>query len=215
MSSGRYGYDRLPPIRDRLIEIDRAIAELSQTHIRNAVITTENSVPLGYTVPPFATVDDAGRRVTLDDIVANGLAVLIFYRGAWSQRCTEGLRRYERELLPELSRRGVRLVAISPQLPDGSQYTRVLNNLTFPLLTDAGNVIARTLGIAHFADPSTMDAIERAGYAVGNRNPDGEWELPHPSTLILDQNRAVRFIDVRVEGLPPTHPKDLLAELHS
>ncbi|MFE9580056.1 peroxiredoxin-like family protein [Nocardia sp. NPDC006044] len=166
-------------------------------------------------MPAFATVDDEGRRVTLDDVVADGRAVLIFYRGAWSQRCTEALRRYERELLPELSRRGVRLVAISPQLPDGSQYTRVLNNLTFPLLTDAGNVIARTLGLAHFADPNTMDAIERAGYAVGNRNADGEWELPHPSTLILDRNRTVRFIDVRVEGLPPTHPKDILAELDS
>ncbi|KAA8884371.1 AhpC/TSA family protein [Nocardia colli] len=215
MSSGRYGYDRLPPIRDRLVEIDEAIAELSQTHIRSAVIVTENSVPLGYTVPAFAMVDDACQRVTLDDIVAHGPAVLIFYRGAWSQRCTESLRRYERELLPELSRRGVNLVAISPQLPDGSQYTRVLNNLTFPLLTDAGNVIARTLGIAHFADPKTMDAIELAGYAVGSRNSDGEWELPHPTTLILDQQRSVRFIDVRIEGLPPTHPKDILAELHS
>lgn len=214
MSSGHYGSDRLTQIRHRMVEIDEAIAELSQTHIRSAVIITENSVPLGYTVPGFATVNDAGQVVTLDEIVANGPAVLIFYRGAWSQRCTETLRRYERELLPELSQRGVNLVALSPQLPDGSQYTRVLNNLTFPLLTDAGNVIARTLGIAHFADPRTMDAIELAGYAVGNRNSDGEWELPHPTTLILDQSRTVRFIDVRIEGLPPTHPKDILAELH-
>ncbi|MEV6558056.1 peroxiredoxin-like family protein [Nocardia sp. NPDC051756] len=215
MASGHYGYDRLPPIRHGLVEIDHAVFEANQAHIRSAVITTENSVPLGYTVPAFATVDDAVRRVTLDDIVANGPAVLIFYRGAWSRRCTEALRRYERELLPELYRRGVNLVGISPQLPDGSQYTRVLNNLTFPLLTDSGNVIARTLGIAHFADPNTMDTVERAGYAVGKRNSDGEWELPHPTTLILDHRRTVRFIDVRVDGLPPTHPKDILAELHS
>ncbi|PXX60449.1 peroxiredoxin [Nocardia tenerifensis] len=189
-----------------------AIDALEQTHIRSAVIVTENSVPLGYTVPDFKLLDETPKVVRLSEIVP---AVLIFYHGAWSLRCADTLRRYERELLPELSRRGVHLVGISPQLPDGSQYTRALNNLTFPLLSDVGNVIARTLGIAHFADPTTMDAVELAGYAVGNRNPQGDWELPHPTTLILDRARTVRFIDVRVDDLPPTHPKDILSELNS
>jgi len=42
---------------------------------------------------------------------------------------------------------GARLVAISPQLPDGSLSTAEANELTFDVLSDVGNRVARSFGL--------------------------------------------------------------------
>ncbi|WP_405161986.1 AhpC/TSA family protein [Nocardia sp. NBC_01499] len=194
-------------------QLDEVETKLSQLHVRGAVIRTKDSASPGDTVPDLTLLDEAGQPITLGEIVANHRAVFIFYHGTWSTRCAETLRRYQRELLPELARRRVQLVGISPQTPDGSQYTRDLNSLIFPLLSDIGNEFASALGIRDLVDPDPIDAIEMARYAAKTRNSEGDWELPHPTTLILDQTRTVHFIDVRLNDLPPTHPKDILLEL--
>ena len=57
------------------------------------------------------------------------------------------LRCYQEQLVPELAARDVQLMAISPQLPDGSLSMREKQQLTFTVLPDPGNEIATTLGV--------------------------------------------------------------------
>ncbi|MFI9403728.1 peroxiredoxin-like family protein [Nocardia sp. NPDC052316] len=208
-------HDEFGRLRQMMAELDELQAELAQTHIRSAAIVTANSVRAGHTLPDFTLLDEDGEPTKLSEVAANSYAVLVFYRGAWSLPCAEALCRYQHELLPELTGSGVRLIGISPQAPEGSAYTRFLNSLEFPLLSDLDNVVARALGIGTHADQALMDAVELGGYAIGNRNAEGEWELPIPSTLIIDRSRTVRFIDVRVDDMPRTEPMDILAELRS
>jgi hypothetical protein len=40
------------------------------------------------------------------------------------------MRTYQRDMVPELDRRGVALIAISPQRPDGSLSMQAKNDLT-------------------------------------------------------------------------------------
>ena len=47
---------------------------------------------------------------------------MTFYRGGWCPYCNLQLRAYQ-AILPEITALGARLVAISPQLPDGSLST--------------------------------------------------------------------------------------------
>jgi len=49
--------------------------------------------------------------------------------------------------VPHLDQRGIPLVAISPQKPDGSLSMREKNELTFTVLSDAGNQVAAGLGV--------------------------------------------------------------------
>ena len=50
--------------------------------------------------------------MTLDQLVADGPAVIVFYRCGWCPYCNLALRTYQRELLPELVGSGPRLLAI-------------------------------------------------------------------------------------------------------
>src|SRR6202035_5668912 len=92
-------------------------------------------------------LDATGTATTLSDALGEGRSVLVFYRGAWCPYCNITLRTYQSELLPELTRRGVALVAISPQRPDGSLTMQEKNDLTFTVLSDPGNQVARAAGV--------------------------------------------------------------------
>lgn len=81
--------------------------------------------------------------VSLSEVLHEGHAVVVFYRGGWCPYCNIQLRAYQR-LLPQLAQLGARLVAISPQLPGGSLSTAERNALGFAVLSDAGNGVARS-----------------------------------------------------------------------
>jgi peroxiredoxin len=62
--------------------------------------------------------------------------------GAWCPYWNITLRTYQSELLPEPTRRGVAVVAISPQWPDSSLTMHEKNDLTFTvMITDADHVV--------------------------------------------------------------------------
>jgi peroxiredoxin len=77
----------------------------------------------------------AEQRVRLADRLERGPVVLIFYRGAWCPFCNLQLRRLQQPL-PEIEALRASLLAISPQLPDGSRAIVDKNGLTFEVLSD-------------------------------------------------------------------------------
>src|SRR5271155_2191683 len=81
------------------------------------------AVSVGDKLEPFALPDATGETQTLDELTAEGPAVIVFYRGGWCPYCNITLRTYQRELLPALADFGAKLVAISPQSPDQSLST--------------------------------------------------------------------------------------------
>ena len=70
---------------------------------------------------------------------------MTFYRGGWCPYCNLQLRAYQ-QVLGEITALDAKLVAISPQLPDGSMSTAETNRLSFDVLSDVGNRVARSFG---------------------------------------------------------------------
>lgn len=167
-------------------------------------------VQVGDTLPAFSLDAADGSTVILEDVLAAGPAVLVFYRGAWCPYCNVALKAYQDEVLPHLVELGVPLVAISPQGPDGSLTTAQTNGLAFPVLTDPGSGLARQLGLVF----ALADDVQAAQLAFGNDfaeiNASGEWELPMPTVLVVDQDRTVRFVDVRPDYTTRTEPAAIL-----
>ncbi|MGH3855661.1 MAG: peroxiredoxin-like family protein [Pseudonocardiaceae bacterium] len=170
---------------------------------------------VGSTVIDFKLPEAVGGEVALDELVADGPAVVVFYRGAWCPYCSLTLRTYQQELLPEVTRLGGRLVAISPQVPDGSLSTKESNELEFTVLSDVGNTVARSLGITHDQSEGYQEALKSFGKDLGVVNGTGEWELPYPTVLVIDQNKIIRFIDVHPDYTTRTDPSDIVAALAS
>ena len=56
---------------------------------------------MGDTLPSFELIDAHGSAVDLDQVVAGGPAVIVFYRGGWCPYCNVALRTYQQELVPQ------------------------------------------------------------------------------------------------------------------
>jgi peroxiredoxin len=172
-----------------------------------------DAVKVGDQVEPFTLDDATGNAVALDDLVKAGPAVIVFYRGGWCPYCNMALRTYQRELLPELDAFGARLVAVSPQTPDGSLSTAEKAELTFTVLSDPGSRVAQTLGIVFGQTDDVLAAQRELGLDLAKVNAEGSINLPRPTVLILDQDRTVRFVDIQPDFTARTEVPDILAAL--
>jgi peroxiredoxin len=173
----------------------------------------EGSVAAGDLLEDFTLPDASGTPVSLSELLAEGPAVVVFYRGGWCPYCNIALRTYQTELLPELDGLGVRLVAISPQSPDQSLTTTDKAALSFTVLSDAGAQVARRLGIAFQPADHVLAAQRELGLDLTQVNADGSPDLPMPTVLIVDQDRTVRFADTQGDYTARTEVADILDAL--
>jgi peroxiredoxin len=190
------------------------IVEVFDAALAHQVVDPADFAAVGTPVADFKLADATGGQVSLDELVADGPAVLTFYRGGWCPYCNVTLRTYQQELLPELKKLGVRLAAISPQLPDGSLSTKEANELDFAVLSDVGNEVARSLGITFHPTAEVQEAGAKLGSNLNAVNGSTDVELPHPTVLIVDQDKTIRFIDVHPDYTTRTDPSAVLAALH-
>jgi peroxiredoxin len=106
-----------------------------------------SSAEPGDVLPDAELIDAHGVSVMLDAARGGRPAVIVLYRGTWCPFCNLVLRTYQQDLVPTLGQRGVGLIAISPQKPDGSLSMQEKNELTFTVLSDPGNQVAAALGV--------------------------------------------------------------------
>ncbi|CAN5174492.1 peroxiredoxin-like family protein [soil metagenome] len=170
-------------------------------------------VQVGDTVAPFALTDSDGNALTLDTLVAQGPAVLIFFRYAGCPACNLALPYYNRQLWPELSAAGIALVAISPHLPEkGLGDIRDRHALGFPVATDRDNQLGRRFGIT-FSRGEVPAGQPTPGW-IGDLTGTGTAEFPQPAVILIDSDRKVRFVDVSPDWLIRTEAPALLAAVH-
>jgi peroxiredoxin len=196
----------------------RLPADVVEVFSRNSQQLHARGIPAGVVkvgdpVAPFTLYNAVGKPVGLEDLVATGPAVLVFYRGGWCPYCNIALRTYQTELLPQLDRYGARLVAISPQSPDKSLRTSEKAELAFTVLSDAGAETARSLGIAFEPADHVLAAQRELGLDLGTFNSSGSTDLPMPTVLIVDPQRTVRFADTHADYTARTEVADILAAL--
>jgi peroxiredoxin len=184
------------------------VAERRQ--LAEAGIPTEVS-EAGEQLADAELLDAHGKPTTLHDALGEKPAVLVFYRGAWCPYCNLALRTYQAELVEPLTQRGATFVAISPQRPDGSLTMRETNDLTFTVLSDAGNTIAGRLGILTEATDDSKAAQAKLGLDVAATNADGTAVIPMPTTVIVDADRTIRWIDVHPDFGTRSEPAEILA----
>jgi peroxiredoxin len=169
--------------------------------------------PVGSTLPDVELLDVHGVPTTLYTVAGGGPSVLVFYRGSW---CSSGhltLAAYQEQLLPQLTERGIRLVAISPQKPEWSLAVQQQHQLTFSVVSDPGNTIAGRLGIRTQPPDECRAAQLRLGLDLTSINADGGVTLPMAATVILDASHTVRWIDVHSRDHPGGQPQQVTGAL--
>ena len=166
----------------------------------------------GPQVPDFTLPDALGNAVTLSHLLMQGPVVICFYRGAWCPYCNLELRAYQR-VLPQLQELGATLVAISPQTPDHSLSLVEKQKLTFTVLSDVGNQVARQFGLVFTIDEAVRTAHKRIGANLPAFNGDDSWELPMAGTFLVDQSGTIRLAFVDPDFSRRLDPSVVIAQL--
>jgi peroxiredoxin len=122
------------------------------------------------------------------------------------------LRAYQ-EVLHEFDARGAGLLAVSPQLPDGSLTFAETNELGFDVLSDLGNVAARAYGLVWKLPDALVELNKARGTDLVAANGNDDWELPVPGTFVIDRTGTIRLASVDPDYRNRLEPADLLAAL--
>ena len=167
----------------------------------------------GTRIPDAGLLDVHGSPTTLYTATSDRTAVLVFYRGAWCPYCNIALSAYHQHLPPHLTGRGIELVAISPQTPDGSLSMQDKHGLAFTVVSDPGNTIARGLGILTQPSDEARAAQLQLGLDLTTVNADGTIALPMPTVVIADASHVIRWIDIHLDYSTRTEAAQILSAL--
>lgn len=181
----------------------RAVAELKQQHL------SENILPVGSKIPKFQIPDHDGKSVSSSDLLAKDRLILCFIRGRWCPFCVAQMEAMNL-VLPEIDQAGARLVAISPQIVQQSFFMRDQHKLRFPLLSDAGNKVARQFGLTYRVPEEQESVYRKAFVNLPFVNGDGSWELPIPATYIVDRGGTVLYASANEDYTERPEPGDIV-----
>jgi peroxiredoxin len=171
----------------------------------------DKSLKTGETAPNFTLPDAYGKPVTLSALLAHGAVVLTFYRGDWCPFCNLTLRAYQK-ILPEINALHATLVAISPQNPDNTLLTVEHKELTYPVLSDLGNRVARLYRLVW----SIPEDQRSTSANLPQYNGDDAWELPMTGTFIIAPDGIIKLASVDADWTHRLEPQvivDTLREL--
>lgn len=150
----------------------------------------------GDPMPSFSLPDDAGRLVSLEDLVESGPAAITFHRGHWCPYCrinTRALAEVQESIVSE----GASIVAITPEREAFGRQLKKDAGLCYPVLSDVDNGYALSIGLAIFVGTEVQEVMSKTGRDLPDYQGNDGWLLPIPATFVVSQGMQVvaRFID--------------------
>ncbi len=186
----------------------RAVAELKQQRLAADIL------PVGAKIPEFQLQDHDGKSVSSSDLIAKGRLVLCFIRGRWCPFCV-GQMEAMNLVAPDIDQAGGTLAAVSPQTVKQSFFMRDQHKLRFPLLSDAGNSVARQFGLTYRVRDEQKAVYQRAFVNLPFVNGEGSWELPIPATYIIDRDGTVLYASANEDYTERPEPEDIVRVLNA
>src|SRR6266550_3088373 len=120
----------------------------------------------------------------------------------------------ENALKQDVQARGASLVAISPQTPHHSRAMAEKLKLTFALLSDMGNQVARQFGLVFTIDEAVRAAHKQVCADLPAFNGENSWELPMAGTFLIDQSGTVRLAFIHPDFTRRLDPSVVIARLN-
>lgn len=163
--------------------------------------------------PNFTLSNPLGEPVTLVHELASGPVILTFYRGSWCPFCNIQLRAYQR-MLPDITKLGGSLIAISPQSPDNTLSQREKEELSFQVLSDPNGLVAESYNLL-FELPEYLQLTykNKLGRDFAAFNNTARWILPVPATFIIDTDGIIRYRHVNPDFTKRMEPEEIVVLL--
>lgn len=191
---------------ERRAALESGAAELLQSY--KALIALQK----GEQAPDFELPNAIGQPVVLSQVLAAGPAVVTFYRGQWCPYCSRYLNALE-GAVSNIRALGAQLLAISPQTPDNSLSTREKLALSYEVLSDVGNIVARRYGIVYSLPEAMRGAYRDLGIDLPKYNGTDRFDLPVPATWVVAPDGGIVYAFVDVDHTRRPEPAGILAAL--
>ena len=108
---------------------------------------------------------------------------------------------------------GATFIAISPQLQTYNRKLREEKKLTFEILSDPGNQVAKRYGLK-FQLPEDLRVVYlKFDIDLPKYNGDDSWTLPLPTTLIINQNGIIQHAAINADYTVRPDPEENMAAL--
>ena len=153
---------------------------------------------VGDKLPNFKLPGTKDAMVSCDQLLEEGPLILTFYRGSWCPYCNIQLRAFE-GCLSQIKAMGGHLVAIAPQVPDGSLSEGEISAMDFKVLSDQGAKVAKQFGVAWQVPEFVLNHMKvDRGLDLESINNGNRTILPIPATDVIDQQGVIvwRYLDV-------------------
>lgn len=171
---------------------------------------SKNALKVGDSAKDFTLKNVLANDVSLSDVLKdNNFAVVSFYRGTWCPYCNLELKALQ-GINEELKALGVSLIAISPQTPDASLSTKEKNELTFEVLSDNSNTIAKDYGLVFSLDEALRPIYKSFNIDVPVSNGDDSYDLPMPATYVINKNKEIVFSFIDEDYTKRCEPQDII-----
>ena len=116
-------------------------------------------------------------------------------------------------MLPEFEAAGATLIAVSPQTAEHVRDGAEAEKLTFEMLVDQGNKVAREWGLVFKLPDYFKEWYLKFDIDLEKYNGDTSWELPMPASFVVDRAGIIRFAAADPDYTRRPEPTEILASL--
>lgn len=117
--------------------------------------------------------------------------------------------------MDDLEEAGAHLVAISPQLPEHSRKMKEKHDLSFPVLSDEGNEVAKRFRVVFTQQQELQEAHEEIGAPLPKFNGDDSWTLPMPSRFVIRPDGVIAHAEVHPDYKKRPEPAETLEQVRN
>ena len=177
-----------------------------------ALRLTDQAIKVGETFPAFSLTDANESIVSLSTLLKDGPLVISFYRGAWCPYCNLEINALQNRLT-DIEAAGAQLVAISPQTPDKSNDQVSASKLSFAVLSDIGNQLAKQCGLVFTLPESLRPIYADWQLDIPGHNGDETFELPMPATFIIGADSIIKYAFIDMDYTKRLEPEIIIEQL--
>lgn len=196
---------QLPP--DVLKAFADSIADLKKKKIE------EFSSRKGMKVNPFNLKSVEWADVSSDRVLGEyNKIILAFFRGGWCPYCNLELKALQ-AALSKIESKNAKLIAISPQKPAYISEMIKKNCLSFDILFDEDNTLAREFGISFSLQEFVIPYYSQLGIDLNVYNGNNDNMLPIPAIFVIDKDYNITYSFVDANYMNRIDIEELLMNL--
>ncbi len=151
---------------------------------------------VGDRMPSFLLPDDTGRLLDLQDLIADGPAVISFNRGHWCEYCAIELTAFS-QALGEIARHGASVTSIMPETEEFTKKAAANAGNAFRILSDIDHGYALALGLAIWLGEKVRNLYLSHGLNLARYQGSTSWFVPIPATFVVGRDGRIlaRYVD--------------------